>query len=669
MPHNLSAWMDLAAVLAAALALVALLACFDPIMGLMALIIWLSMAALAYRRCITRRHAFEDYCHNIISNANAISNYAIDQLPQIIMVVNKAGRLMWFNKELEKRIDIDPSYGMPMDAFWPELNLEPVWGTIGEMIFIHNNIHYKLIHRPVATVDDPNGLMALYIADTTEFQELLRDFNNSRTSIACIQIDNHEEVLKGLPEAERTTLVYETNKLIDEWVTNLHGFLSRVSNGHYIAVMERQYLEKAIENKFDILDKVRRIENSKKQPMTISMGIAVADNQSMEELGMLAQSGLDLALGRGGDQVAVNILGKTQFFGGLTQAVEKNTRVKARVVANALHEIISKSDEVFIMGHHNEDFDALGAAMGIAKMAKHLQKPAHIILSNMNEGIDKFTEILKTKEAYEDLFISADMINNITAQNPLLFVVDTHIPYLTAAPELLDRISQVVIIDHHRRSESSIKSPLLAYLEPSPSSCSEMVSELLMYFDDKLTLSRMEATALYAGILVDTKNFVVQTGVRTFDAAAYLRRSGVDPVIIRQIFRSDYETDLAKAKAKAASKLHPNGLITTTCPQTMPNIQVIAAQVADSMLRIEKVRVSIVVFQLKPDTVAISARSSGSINVQVIMEHFGGGGHQNVAGAQISGRSLEEIYQEVIDISNKYIEEIDKNESNTAAGH
>ena len=282
--------------------------------------------------------------------------------------------------------------------------------------------------------------------------------------------------------------------------------------------------------------------------------------------------------------------------------------------------------------------------------------------------IGKFEDILKDNEEYRDIIVHADDLAGTTALNPVLVVVDTHIPHLVAAPALLERIPRVIVIDHHRRSEHFIKNPLLVYIEPASSSSSELVTELLMYFSDNLVLSRVEATALYSGLVVDTKNFAVQTGVRTFDAAAYLRRSGADPVMVRHLFRTDYETTVALAKAEARSEFYEGGLIVSTCPELISNGQVIAAQVADSLLRIENVRMSIVVFQLTEDTVGISARSTGELNVQVIMEAFGGGGHQNVAGAQIKGGNVEDIKQKAIEIAKKYIEEFDQDESNLTAG-
>ena len=444
--------------------------------------------------------------------------------------------------------------------------------------------------------------------------------------------------------------------------------MRRINEDLYVVILTRAGLDQALNDKFDVLDKARQLQSTNRLPVTLSMGIAVAENQTMAELGAQAQAGLDLALGRGGDQVAVQMNGKTQFFGGKAKAVEKHTRVKARVVAHALREIMEGADEIYIMGHHNEDFDCFGAAMGVAKMARQLEKNFHIVLSDMNDGIDKFHDLLKDKEEYEGVFVHAMDIKNSTALSPVLIVVDTHIPHLVADPTLLERVHQVVVIDHHRRSENFIKNPLLVYIEPGASSTSELITELLMYFGEDIRLGRLDATALYSGIVVDTKNFAIQTGVRTFDAAAFLRRSGADPVMVRHLFRSDYETTVALAKTKARAELFPGGLIISTIPETMPNIQVIAAQAADGLLRIENVRMSILIFQLTEDTIGLSARSTGDLNVQVIMEALGGGGHQNVAGAQVKGASLADIKAKVIEISEKYIEENDKDESDSAAG-
>ena len=668
MPRNLSAWMDLTIHLVVMLVLVGVLAYYNSYMGAIAAVVWVALASFARERCRDRSRRFERYCRDVISNVSEMMNYAVERLPQAILIVSEDHRLQWCNERMKEYIGRIPEQDTDIRDFWPGVILKAVWGTEGEYVFTHEEKYFHVKHRPIKLAPHQPELMALFVQDVSGVEHLRNEYLMSRTVLIYIQIDNYDEVMQGLNEAERTSLLLSVNQQLDAWMHGLGGFMRRVSDDLYVVVLARQSLDQAMGERFDILDKVRQLSSTNRLPVTLSMGVAVADSQTMEELGSQAQAGLDLALGRGGDQVAVQIGGKTQFFGGRAKAVEKHTRVKARVVAHAIREIMETADEIYIMGHHNEDFDCFGAAMGVAKMARQLDKPVHIVLSDMNEGIDKFADLLQGKEEYEGIFVQNEDIMDSTALSPLLFVVDTHVPHLVASPALLERASQVIVIDHHRRSEQFIKNPIMVYIEPASSSTSELVTELLMYFDDDLTLSRLDATALYSGIVVDTKNFAVQTGVRTFDAAAYLRRSGADPVMVRHLFRSDYETTVALAKTKAQSEYYQGGLIVSYIADILPNGQIIAAQAADSLLRVENVRMSIVCFQLQSDIVGISARSTGDLNVQVIMEQFGGGGHQNVAGAQVKNGNLMEIKEKLIEVSRNYIEETDRNESNLAAG-
>jgi len=668
MPRNLSAWMDLTVHLVVMLALISVLYFYNEYVACGAAVLWLCLASFARERCADRSRRFDIYFKNVLRNLGLMLNYAVEGLPQTIIIINEEGRVQWANSRVQELTGAPVEQDTDMSDVWPGLIVGPVWGTEGEYVFMHEDRYFQVFHKPIKSPMGQQPLMALYVQDVSGFEHLRNEYMRSRTVLCFIQIDNYDEVVQRQTEAERTALLLAVNQQLDNWTKAHGGFMRRVAEDRYIVLLEREGLDMAMAEKFEVLDKVRQLTNTNRMPVTLSMGISVADSQTMGELGAQSQAGLDLALGRGGDQVAVNIGGKTQFFGGRAKAVEKHTRVKARVVAHALREIMEGTEEIYIMGHHNEDFDCFGAAMGVAKMARQLEKPVHIVLSDMNEGIDKFADLLHGKEEYENLFVRAEDLSDAVALNPLVIVVDTHIPHLTACPELLSKSNQVVVIDHHRRSEHFIKNPLLVYIEPAASSTSELVTELLMYFEDNLLISRLDATALYSGIVVDTKNFAVQTGVRTFDAAAYLRRSGADPVMVRHLFRTDYETTVALAEAKARSKLYPGGLIVSSCPELRANGQVIAAQAADSLLRIEDVRMSIVVFQLSEDTVGLSARSTGELNVQVIMEFFGGGGHQNVAGAQVKGEPLEEILERVVDVSQDYIKEYDSNESNTESG-
>ncbi len=663
MPRNLSAWLDLTIHLVVMLVLISLLSQYNHILAMAAFTLWVFLAMFARERCKVRAKEFESYCKNVVGSFNEMIFHALEGLPQATLIINKDGRMEWSSNRTQNYTEKNPETGMLVEEFWPGMFSKKIFTGDGEYIFSNNDRFFKVRHKLLKLKEEKSPLAVLYVQEVTLHEKLKIEYTNSRTVIIYIQIDNYDEVTQGLTEAEKNSLMLSINEVLDNWINSLTGFMRKVSEDSYVVVLERRKLDQAIAEKFDILDKMRQISGKNKIPVTLSMGVAIADKPSDEisltELGIEAQAELDLALGRGGDQVAMKVDGKSQFFGGRSKAVEKHTRVKARVVAHAIKDAMDNADEIFIMGHRNEDFDCFGAAVGVAVMARQLKKPVHIILSDMNEGIDKLVEIMENKAEYKDIFVKAADVNTGSSIAPLLFVVDTHIPYLTAAPQFLDRINQVIVIDHHRRSENFVKNPLMVYLEPSSSSTCELVTELLMYFDDDVPLSKLDATAIYSGIVVDTKHFAVQTGARTFDAASYLRRSGADPVILRDLFKSDYETTVALAQAEARSEYYEGGLVISYIDKVIPNVQVIAAQAADGLLKIENVRMSIVCFQLKPDTVGVSARSTGELNVQVIMEKFGGGGHQNVAGAQIKDVDLLEIKEQIAEISKKYIVEAD----------
>ena len=659
MPKHTSSWPDVCIMLAACGLLAAGLVPFDKFLGSGALVLVLVLAFFMRERQIRRERDLEAYFRDVVSYIKPVMNYAVDRMPVSILMVDEEGRLLWSNAELAARISPlpHPEYGTPVSSFWPEMILKPIWGMTGEYIFRDKEISYRAEYRPVP-LKDGSILMAFYVTDVTELEQMRAEFAAGQTVLAYIQIDNYDEALQSLVEAERSTLSSTITNMLDAWAKELGFLIQRLNEEKYVAVMERRALDQAISSKFDILDRVHSLQGSNKLPITLSFGVVAVEQQTIHDAARQALKTLELALARGGDQAAVSIEGKTQFFGGKSPAVEKYTRVKVRVVAHSLREQIEASDEVFIMGHKNEDFDALGAAMGVAQMVRFSKKPVHILLSDLNEGIDKFTERMMDKPEYASLFIPESALETMMpGPKALLIIVDTHIPKMVASPRLLAAAPKKIIIDHHRRSEDMIENHQLSYIEPSSSSTSEMVSELTIYYADDLKLTRFDATALYAGIVVDTKHFGVQTGVRTLEAAAYLRKAGADPVLVRQLFREDYETNLTMAKAMAASTLYEGGLIVASCRETQPNIQAIAAQIADSLLYIEKVRMSIVVFQLAPDVVGISARAVGELNVQVIMEEFGGGGHQNVAGAQIKNGNLDEIEAKAVEVARKYIEE------------
>lgn len=688
MPRNLSAWPDSVINLAVMSVMVVIISQYNKILGAMAFLVWALLIWFAHIRRKDREKKFKEYCNSVIGNFNDMMYYAMTKLPEGILVVDGTGRLQWCNSVMQDFAEVIPQQGMDVSEFWDGLIAEDVLSlepdgnkpapTEGEYRVKSLRRkpakdgdeakefyrHFLVKYRHLQANEDYPRMVVLFAHEITLYEDLKIEYERSRTSLIYVQVDNYDEVTYNLNEAERTSLMLSVSEILEEWVASLAGFIRRVSSDLFIVVLERHALDVAIEKKFIVLDKVRQLVNKHQLQVTLSMGAAVAEKpsaeQSLGELGEKALAGLNLALARGGDQAAVNMNDKMQFFGGRAKAVERNTRVRARVMSHSIRDIMAASDEIFIMGHTREDYDAFGAAVGVALMAKKLGKSVHIVLSNWRDNIEKILELLDKDEDYRKLFISESDVSISNAIDPLVVVVDTFIPKLVAVPILLERVKNIVVIDHHRRSENTIKNPTITYLEPSASSTCEMVTELLMYFDEKMRIGKLAATALYSGIVVDTKNFAIQTGARTFEAAAYLRRSGADPVAVNHLFKSDYETAVSLAKTEARSEYFEGGLVVSHIEKIIPNVQTIAGQAADSLLRIEGVRMTIVLFQMKNDTIGISARSSGDLNVQVIMEQFGGGGHQNVAGAQVRNVPLIELKKAVVNAAKKYIAETDK---------
>ena len=692
MPRNLSAWKDLLVHLAIMLILIVTLAQYDWYIAMAAFMVWIALVAFSIERSNYRKKKFREYCENIVGSGHEMMRYATKNIPQAMMVIDTQGRMEWCNELTKNFSDKPPEQGMFVDEFWEgllnnevldslpntELN-EPKSGSYvakiirsetgddGEEIKITR--YFRVRYRQMTLKAEYPQMTILFVQEITKYENLKTEYLQSRAVLMYVQVDNYDEIMQGLNESEKTALMFSVSEAIEKWIHALAGFIQRVSNDLFLVFLQHHALDKAVEQKFSILDQVRQIVSKNGIPVTLSIGVAVAEKrsnvQSMSELGEQAQERLNAALARGGDQVAIMFSGKVQYFGGRAKAVEKHNRVRARVTANSLREHMEASDEIFIMGHVREDFDSFGAACGVAVMAMHIKKNVHVVLSDSTDSVEKMLEQFRKdkSETYKNLFKRVGDLGVPVSINPLLIVVDTHIPYLVAAPTLLERIENVIVIDHHRKSDTVIKNPLLFYHEPSSSSASELVTELLMYFDEKLNVGKLPATALYSGIVVDTKSFVVQTGIRTFDAAAYLRRHGADPVVVRELFMSDYETTVALARAKAQSEYFEGGLIVASIDDWMTNIQAVAGQAADSLLTIENVRMTIVLFLMKKsevgDVIGISARSTGSLNVQVIMEQFGGGGHQSVAGAQVKDIPMAELKSAVTKTALQYIAEAD----------
>ena len=505
----------------------------------------------------------------------------------------------------------------------------------------------------VRTGDKGGGFLATtYWVDVTELCETRDKYLASRPVMAVLLLDNYEDLMKNLTENERSAIYSEINARLDAWVADTHGMLRRVERDRYYYIFEEQYLARFIEKKFDILDTIRQVSNPSGIAATFSIGVG-KDGSSFQELMQFANLSIEMALSRGGDQAVVRNQFTFEFYGGRSKETEKRTKVKSRVMANALSALVADSSQVFIMGHKSPDNDCMGAAAGVCAIARKKGVPAHIIREPGVPPAKVLMDKLAHLEEYQDCFLSAQEALLLADNRSLVVVVDTNRPEQVQSLDLVQSCNRVAVIDHHRRAATYIEGAALNYHEPYASSASELVTELLQYIADPTDLTRAEAEALLAGIVLDTKNFTMRTGGRTFEAAAFLRRAGADTAEVKKLFQNDLEGTIAKYAIIQNAKLYREKIAIAVVDHTVGRI--VAAQAADELLNIIGIDTS---FVLYPDgeRVIISARSMGDTNVQVILEKLGGGGNAAAAGGQISGKSLSQVATELTQAIDQYLE-------------
>lgn len=498
----------------------------------------------------------------------------------------------------------------------------------------------------------------LYFIDETENLKLQKEYNDSKSCVGIIMIDNYEENMQMLESEEKAQYMAEIDKNIYEWANETNGVLIKSDRDKYVYIFEQRYLEKIKEDKFSILDKIKEIDPKQKVQFTLSIALSNEGKNDKDKY-KSAQTAMDIVLGRGGDQAVIRENEIYKFFGGRTQELEKRTKVKARVVAHALENLIKESGKVMIMGHTNPDIDAMGASIGIYRLAKSLNKNAYIVASN-TAAIQNFKEsLLEEEPEYEDVLISKEVAEENMEENTLLVIVDTHKINYVESQEMLKKANKIVIIDHHRRSADYIENATLTFQEVYASSAAELVTELLQYTEVNIELRKIEAESLYAGIMMDTKSFTFKTGVRTFEAAAYLRRCGVDIIKVKKWFQSDLESfNIIADIVKNAEIVNESIAIAINDKNKTKDVSLICAKAADELLTISDVTASFVLGNTG-DKICISGRSIGDINVQIILEKLGGGGHITLAGAQVEGMTIEEVKQELIIRINEYFIEIE----------
>lgn len=581
-----------------------------------------------------------DFCLNDNSRGT-LFNY-----PAPLVVTNMSGEITWYNDTFRKAVDQSDLFGTRVHELIPEIQINKFTQNeenthinlkIGEN---HYEVWGNVAHANTTKANGRSDLVVIYFIDKTEEVHAIKLREDERMIECVVIIDNYDEVLKETADTNHGALLGEIEQKINAWVALGNGILRKYERDKFIVFFSNKDFAKIMDNKFSVLDEVRAINFENKIPVTLSIGVGKS-GADVAESDKFARLAIDMALGRGGDQVVIRDGDSFTFFGAKTREVEKRTKVKARVVAHALRELIDHSGKVFIMGHSSSDMDCIGASIGLFKAVKSRGKDAYIIANRQNSNakllIDEFSQMTE----YEDVFISSEQALNLFNAESLVIVLDVHRPGMVECYELLQHAKEIVLIDHHRRSEDFIENAVLVYHEPYASSTCEMITEILQYIQDGQRLTKQEAEALYAGIFMDTKGFTFKAGVRTFEAASYLRRMGVDTVSVRRLFKMDLKSYIAKAGIIKSAEIYRENIAFSYLYEECPNMAVTVAQAADELLDISGIEASFVIAK-QGSRVVISGRSLDTVNVQVILEKLGGGGHITIAGAQLEDVSIEE---------------------------
>ena len=612
-----------------------------------------------------RKTEISEHINELTVSVDKAAQSTIINSPFPLVVLETNGNIIWKSSNFIKEFaNIDT--GTTLTDIIKELKLKIENGKNTNNISISESMkigdkNYKVIaeYTKLREKEHKNSseyMATVYFLDETNYVKLLEEYNNSRTCIGIIVLDNYEELMQRVTEEEKLKITSNAEKNIYSWVNKYDGLLVKSERDTYVCIFDQLNLEKIKEDKFEILDEIKEIKTQDNIQLTLSIAISENEKTNSEEY-KSAKAVIDIALGRGGDQAIIKQNGKYYFFGGRTQEVEKRTRVKARIVAQALEELINSASNVIIMGHTNSDIDAMGSGMGVYRIAKTIGKDAYIVNETNGTSLDNFINDLKDIEEYNDVIIDkAEALNKISADS-LLVVVDTDKKNYVEAPELLDKTDKIVVIDHHRRGTDYIENAILTFHEVYASSACELVTELVEYAEKTVKLTKFEVEALYAGIMMDTKNFTFKTGVRTFEAAAFLRKCGVDIIKVKKWFQSDLETYNKISEIVAKSEIIDDTIAISIYDKEDSDANITCAKAADELLTISNITASFVIGKMG-DKIYISGRSIGDINVQLILEKLGGGGHITVAGAQVEGMTQEEVKQELINRINEYFTEI-----------
>lgn len=593
------------------------------------------------------------------------------EIPYTLLDYNS--RFLWMNEKFTEITGKDKNYHKSVTTVFPSLTKDILQkseavGSINVMLDDRNyrismkRIYFDSVTKDsviVAINDTDEYLTAIYLFDETELNRYIRENEEQKLVAGLIYIDNYEEALDSIEDVKRSLLIALVDRKVNKYFTEIDALVRKIEKDKYFVVFKYKYLEQLSADKFKLIEDVKSIKVGNEMAITLSIGVG-AGGVSYTQNYEYARMGIDLALGRGGDQVVVKEGEEVTYYGGKAKQVERNTRVKARVKAHALREIIESREHVVIMGHTISDVDSLGAAIGVYCAARVLGKKAQIVLNEVTTSLRPLVECFTEEKGYPaDLFIKNEEALLITNKNTLVMVVDTNRPSYTECPELLNRTDTICVFDHHRQNSEVIENPVLSYIEPYASSACEMIAEVLQYFSENIKLEPSEADCIYAGILIDTNNFMTKTGVRTFEAAAYLRRAGAEVTRVRKMLRNDMAAYKARAEAVRHAEVYRGAFAISVCPaDNIESPTIVGAQAANELLNIVGIKASFVLTEYQ-GKIYISSRSIDEINVQLIMERVGGGGHLNVAGAQLTNCTIQEAKRMIQDTIDEMIKEGD----------
>ena len=586
-------------------------------------------------------------------------------LPYAIMDMN--GRMIWSNKVFAELTGKDQFYKKNISTIFPDVTadklpvadkkeISEISTQFGEKIYRVSMQRVELGEivagsETLENTDKNVSLIAMYMYDDTELKEYIKKNEDNKLVVALAYLDNYEEALESVEDVRRSLLIALIDRKITKYFSNFDGLVKKLEKDKYFLIMRQSSLDTLKEQRFHILDEVKTVNIGNEMAITLSIGVGLNAATYIQNY-EYSRIAIEMALGRGGDQVVIKNGNNITYYGGKTQQMEKATRVKARVKAQALKEFMSTKDRVVVMGHKITDVDALGAGIGIYRAGKTLGKPVHIVVNDPTKSIRPLIAEYTNNSEYEpSMFVDSAQAKDLIDNNTVVVVVDTNRPSYTECEELLYMTKTVVVLDHHRRGSEVIENAVLSYVEPYASSACEMVAEILQYFSDDLRIRNIEADCLYAGIVIDTNNFTTRAGVRTFEAAAFLRRSGADVTRVRKLLRDDLKSYQARADAVRTAHIYRNCFAISTCPsENLDSPTVVGAQAANELLNIAGVKASFVLTQYNNE-IYISARAIDEINVQVMMEKMGGGGHMNIAGAQVkaSPDKVERMLKDIID--------------------